>query len=210
MDIPIKTLPLVDEMFYCIFKYFPELKYTIWNYTPHFKILKENDMVDFVIHNAMNDELKNEVKKHKTHTVKLMCDRGVSHELVRHRPCSFAQESTRYCNYTLGKFDQELTFIKPLFFEEGSDLYAKWLSAMNIAETHYFELIEKGAKPEEARSVLPNSLKTEIIVTATEKEWQHIFNLRVHGTTGRPHPQIKEVFKPYYEYLKEVTKGRIE
>ena len=147
------------------------------------------------------EDYMREVKKHVPHSILFVCDRGVSHELVRHRPCSFAQESTRYCNYSKDKFGGEIAVIKPLFFEEGDYKYESWKSAMEEAEHYYFLLLAKGATPQEARSVLPNSLKTEIIVTANEVEWQHIINLRYHGTTGAPHPQMKEVMSLAYEEL---------
>lgn len=143
-----------------------------------------------------------EVTKHRTHTVLFVCDRGVSHELVRHRPCSFAQESTRYCNYSKDKFGNEITVIRPFFFgDDDSPLYQSWETGVEESEDAYFLLLAKGASPQEARSVLPNSLKTEIIVTANEVEWQHIINLRYHGTTGAPHPQMKEVMRLAYVEL---------
>lgn len=159
------------------------------------------------------------LSKHLTHTVKFICDRGVSHEFVRHRPCSFAQESTRYCNYSNSKFGNEITVIKPLFFSRLEDTpdsvkydnstYASWLLSCERAESKYFELLEKGATPQEARSVLPNSLKTELVITATEKEWQHIVDLRLKGTTGAPHPQMKEVMSLAIKDLVEKSDGRI-
>ena len=142
-----------------------------------------------------------ESAKHKTHTLLFVCDRGVSHELVRHRPCSFAQESTRYCNYSKEKFGNEITLIRPFFFGDDDVKYSVWKLACKNAEDGYFSLIALGATPQEARSVLPNSLKTEIIVTANEVEWQHIINLRYHGTTGAPHPQMKEVMNLAYPLL---------
>lgn len=131
---------------------------------------------------------------HMTHTVRFICDRGVSHELVRHRPCSFAQESTRYCNYSLDKFGKEITFIRPLFFKDGSKELEEWRAACREAELRYFNLLDLGAAPQQARDVLPTSVKTEIVITANEVEWQHMINLRHYGTTGAPHPQMSEVF----------------
>ena len=151
-----------------------------------------------------------EVMKHRTHTVLFVCDRGVSHELVRHRPCSFAQESTRYCNYSNNKFGNELTFIKPCFFEEGNADYLDWECACRESQYRYFKLIKEGAKPQEARSVLPNSIKTEVIVTANEKEWQHIIDLRYKGTTGSPHPQMKEVMGFAVPQLVCASQGRLK
>lgn len=136
------------------------------------------------------------------YTIHFTCDRGISHELVRHRPCSFAQESTRYCNYNLGKFGQEITVIKPLFYEEGTEKFNIWKEACEQSEKSYLALINSGSVAQEARSVLPNSLKTEIVVTATAEEWQHIVNLRYWGKTGKPHPQMQEVMNIAYELLK--------
>ncbi len=130
---------------------------------------------------------------HGWHSVLLTYDRGVSHELVRHRPCSFAQESTRYCNYSKGKFGSELTVIEPLFFDKDTIRYNLWYDAMVMCERAYNILNKEGAKPEESRTVLPNSLKTDLVITATNSEWTHIVDLRYKGTTGAPHPQAKEV-----------------
>lgn len=143
--------------------------------------------------------------EHQSISVKFIIDRGVSHELVRHRMASYAQESTRYCNYSKDKFGNELTFIKPCFWDFGEqfsdnieDNYAlsEWEEAMADAEKHYFKLIENGATPEQARTVLPNSIKTEVVMTANIREWRHFFKLRVLGTTGKPHPQMWEVAAP--------------
>lgn len=145
--------------------------------------------------------------EHSSLTVKFICDRGVSHELVRHRVASFAQESTRYCNYSQEKFGKELTFIKPFFFdsdccngyEAGKNITqceAFWTAAMQEAEKCYFMLLEGGATPQEARSVLPNSLKTEVVMTANYREWRHFFNLRAARSTGPAHPQMEEITIP--------------
>lgn len=134
--------------------------------------------------------------EHASMTVRFIVDRGVSHEIVRHRVASFAQESTRYCNYSKDKFGKELTFIKPPFFPEGSVRYKVWAGAMLNAEDAYMYLLENGATPQEARSVLPNSLKTELIMTANMREWRHFFQLRAAGVTGAPHPQMAEVAVP--------------
>lgn len=131
--------------------------------------------------------------EHFSVSVKMIVDRGVSHEIVRHRIASYAQESTRYCNYSQGKFGNEITVIKPLFFDEGTPEYIIWEESCMQAEKAYNELIEMGRSPQEARSVLPNSLKTEIVVTMNLREWIHFFNLRALGTTGAPHPQMKEI-----------------
>jgi len=130
------------------------------------------------------------VIEHAAITVLFVCDRGVSHELVRHRLASFSQESTRYCNYGRDKFGQEITVIKPCFLREGWLANIVWEDACRNAEQAYFEMLEAGATPQEARSVLPNSLKTEIVVTANPREWRHILKLR---TAPSAHPQMREI-----------------
>lgn len=130
------------------------------------------------------------VIEHEKISVRIICDRGVSHEIVRHRIASYSQESTRYCNYSHEKFGKELTVIKPMFWHEDSKEYKIWLEIMNEIEEKYNKLIEMGAKPQEARSILPNSLKTEIVVSMNLREWRHFFKLR---TSMRAHPQMREV-----------------
>lgn len=131
--------------------------------------------------------------EHFSFSIKFICDRGVSHELVRHRVASFAQESTRYCNY--GK-SGDVTFIRPLFFAEDSPEMDNWIGSMMSAERCYLDLLQEGRTPQEARAVLPNSLKTEVVMTANLREWRHFFKLRAVGTTGKPHPQMREVAVP--------------
>jgi thymidylate synthase (FAD) len=130
--------------------------------------------------------------EHVSMTVKFVFDRGVSHEMVRHRLCAFSQESTRYCNYGKGKFGSEITVIDPLFWEKGSEEYSVWKEQMQSAEKAYLDLLYKSS-PQEARNVLPNSLKTEIVVTANLREWRHIFTLRCSPAA---HPQMREAMCP--------------
>lgn len=118
------------------------------------------------------------VLEHATVTAIIICDRGISHELVRHRIASYCQESTRYCNYNKGKFGEEITVIEPCFWPEGSDLYWAWKNACLISEQCYFSLLKSGATPQQARDVLPTSLKTQIAVTMNIREWRHFFRLR--------------------------------
>lgn len=134
--------------------------------------------------------------EHESVSVKFICDRGVSHELVRHRLASFAQESTRYANYSQDKFGHEITVVAPCFWKDNQTQYVKWVSLCKLCERVYFELLDTGAKPEEARSVLPNSLKTEVVMTANLREWRHFFRLRACGVTGKPHPQMLEIAVP--------------
>lgn len=140
------------------------------------------------------------VIEHEKVTVRLICDRGVTHELVRHRLASYSQESTRYCNYTQDRFGGELTFIRPFFWDTDSEKYRIWKEAMEAAERSYFRLIELGATPQEARSILPNSLKTEIVVTMDLREWRHFFSLRCAASA---HPQIRQVAIPLLEAFRE-------
>lgn len=128
--------------------------------------------------------------EHASVTFRIICDRGVTHEIVRHRLASYAQESTRYCNYAKDKFGNELTFIKPLFWEEDSAQYKLWYNMCEEAEQAYMALINAKATPQEARSVLPNSLKTEIVVTMDVREWRHFLKLRCAPDA---HPQMREV-----------------
>jgi thymidylate synthase (FAD) len=138
--------------------------------------------------------------EHISLTIKFICDRGVSHEIVRHRIASFAQESTRYCNYSNDKFGNEITVIKPCFYEEKTSNYTAWREACERSEISYFWLLNHGSTPQEARSVLPNSLKTEIVVTMNLREWRHFFKLR---TAKVAHPQMQEITRPLLNELKE-------
>ena len=153
------------------------------------------------------DDLRTE-QEFLTHcdvTVRFVVDRGISHELVRHRPASFAQESTRYCNYSKGKFDSQITYIIPYGFDYGSPAWKIWKDAMECAEAYYMTMINTGVTPEWARTVLPNSLKTEVIMTANCAEWKHFFNLRACNSTGKAHPQMLEVSRPLLDDFKKAV-----
>ena len=148
--------------------------------------------------------LKNVIKRghesvieHINVTVRVICDRGVTHEIVRHRIASYSQESTRYCNYSKDKFNNSISCIDlatgfkyDLTKEKDREKYRIWNEAMAQAEFYYLQMIEAGATPEEARSILPNSLKTEIVMTMNLREWRHFIKLR--GSKGA-HPQIREI-----------------
>jgi thymidylate synthase (FAD) len=150
--------------------------------------------------------------EHSIMTVVFIVDRGVSHELVRHRLASFAQESTRYCNYSKNKFGNKINVIdidggiqfdakmQNLPEETIQEIIAEWILSMDDAERHYMRMVELGATPQIARGVLPNSLKTEIVVTANFREWRNIFNLR---TEHFAHPQMREVMIPLLEEVKQ-------
>ena len=154
------------------------------------------------------------VIEHASMMVKFTIDRGVSHEMVRHRLCSFSQESTRYCNYSPTGKVGEMVFIIPPWVDIEEGNYASyeppsslsfadthWYRSMQYAEDTYNHLIAAGWKPEQARSVLPNSLKTELIVTANMREWRHIFKLR---TAEAAHPQMREIMIPLSQECKKL------
>jgi thymidylate synthase (FAD) len=140
------------------------------------------------------------VLEHFDISLRFICDRGVSHEIVRHRIASYSQESTRYCNYSPDKSEEGIVFIEPCFWKDGSREMAGWYQAMLDAEDTYDTLISLGSTPQEARSVLPNSLKTEIICTMNLREWRHFFKLR---TSKAAHPQMRELVIPLLAELKE-------
>jgi len=141
------------------------------------------------------------VLEHGSATIKFITDRGVTHELVRHRIASFSQESTRYCNY--GNSD-EISVIEPLDLPTDK-AWREWSHACRSAEKSYLVMLEEGASPQWARTVLPNSLKTEIITTANFREWRHIFKLRFVGTAGAPHPQIKGLMEEALIQMKKLV-----
>ena len=136
-----------------------------------------------------------ELAKHRHVAVKFVVNRAVTHELVRHRACSFLQESQRYCRYSADKFGSEVTFIRPMFWEEDSEEYALWRQAMEETERLYLRLLETSTA-QAARTVLPNSCKTEIIVYANLEQWRHIFRLRCSKAAE---PSMREVMIPLRE-----------
>lgn len=132
------------------------------------------------------------VLEHGIVTVRFVCDRGVSHELVRHRLASFSQESTRYCNYAKGKFGTEITVVEPQTGLSPTALHL-WTLSMEQTELKYMEMVEAGCSAQQARSVLPNSLKTEVVVSANPREWRHIFTTRTHRDA---HPDMVATMRP--------------
>lgn len=148
-------------------------------------------------------------KEKETHydlTMLFTCDRGVSHELVRHRVASFAQESTRYCNYSKSKYSHEITFIEPSGFDNWSaKSRAEFFSTLSTSEKAYFNMLDEGCTPQEARAVLPNALKTEVVMTMYLNDWKHFFDLRYHGVTGSPHPDMVVVAKQAYALCQNVV-----
>lgn len=147
------------------------------------------------------------VLEHCSFSMRFTCDRGVSHEIVRHRLASYSQESTRYCNYSKEGFGHEITVIEPCFFFPGSRMYDRWKEICNDCEDAYFDLLEMGATPQQARSVLPNSLKTEVVMTANIREWRHFFRLRCNKAA---HPQMIQVACMALEMCHENMPGFFE
>lgn len=158
-----------------------------------------------LIENGWMDDLKYICEPTEYHekrvTVHFVCDRGVSHEFVRHRVFSFAQESTRYCNYSKDKFGNEITFIHPCWIEDNQDTYDRWCfyESLSKAEEVYFRLLKHGWTPQQARTVLPNALKTELVMTGFISDWEHFFKLR---DAGSAHPQARELAHPLHEEFK--------
>ena len=155
-----------------------------------------------IVENEWLDDLKylcqpTEYHK-KRYTLKFVTDMGVCRELLRHRKFSFANESTRYCNYSKSKFGGELTFITPTWYTGGNGINDKECSmdsefelSCEEAEKSYLRMISWGATPQEARQVLPLATKTELVMTGFADDWRHFFSLRLRGTTGKPHPDMQ-------------------
>lgn len=192
-----KLIGNYDKNKYSIVKeHFDEYGNVIHCITTNLRVLIENGWINDLCY------LSKPIEYHaKRITVKFICNRQVSHEFVRHRVFSFAQESTRYCNYTKGKFGGELTFIEPcwLYDDNKSIVYTDFVNTIKLIEDSYFNLIKEcGWKPQQAATILPNALKTELVMTGFVKDWQHFFNLRALCKTGAPHPQAKELALPLY------------
>ena len=157
------------------------------------KITKDS-YKNFITHIVRREHFA--VLEHFSISVKFICDRGISHEIVRHRIASYCQESTRYCNYSKDAFQGEISVIEPLYLEPGTKGYRIWQGACQSAENAYFDLLNFGCTPQEARAVLPTSLKTELVMTANLREWLHFLKLRTAKTA---HPQIRQLAIPLLE-----------
>lgn len=165
--------------------------------TTNLRVLVENGWLDDLQYQCEPTE-----HHEKRITAKFICDRGVSHEFVRHRVFSFAQESTRYCNYCSNRFGGEITFIKPSWWSKlGTTHKQDFELFMEHCESEYLEFIEQGWKPQEARQVLPNALKTELIMTGFESDWEHFFELRC---SHKAHPDAKKLADELRELLTTV------
>ena len=175
-----------------------------WCYvTTNLRVLVENGWLDDLQYICEPTE-----HHEKRITARFTCDRGVSHEIVRHRVMSFAQESTRYCNYGKDKFDNELTFIHPSWslakMNEEDHRGDRFIDTLYEIEKQYLYLIENGWLPQQARQILPNALKTEIVVTGFESDWKHFLDLRAEGAVGAPHPDMRKLAVE----LKELMYGK--
>ena len=182
--------------------------------TTNYRVLVENNWLDDLQYLCEPTEYH-----HKRYTVKFICDRAIANEFVRHRKFSFLQESTRYCRYSSNKFNNELTFIQPIwtYHQEDGDYgdlgnlknknhgnkdgtFFEFIKALQYAEYYYFILLKEGWKAEEARNVLPLCLKTELYMCGFAEDWKKFFELRSkkYGV-GNPHPQADELATPLYE-----------
>lgn len=183
------TLAGEDGNFYC---------------TTNMRVLLEevpNEYEAIINDYALEEADANHIRKY---TAKFTISRGIANEFVRHRVLSFAQESTRYCNYMKDRFGGELTFIRPEWLKgEGIDQEAEevWLNAIARSEKDYFDLVKLGIKPQNARGVLPLDLKTELVVTGTLDQWEAFWDLRMREITGPAHPDAKAIAVDWYNTI---------
>lgn len=167
--------------------------------TTNYRVIIENDITHMLAYTSKPTEFHE-----KRYTIKFTTDKGVSHELVRHRKFSFVQESQRYCNYSKDKFGGEITFIKPSFItvnelpsnidrNASPEVFKAFILkvAFDSSESDYFDLIKEGCTPQEARAILPNATKTEVLMTGFASDWRFFFDLRYYGETGKPHPDME-------------------
>ena len=168
-----------------------------WYITTNLRVIVENNLTKCLEYICEPTEMHE-----KRITARFTCDRGVSHEIVRHRVMSFAQESQRYVGYDKEKFGSEVTFIKPHWYDEEFPACLTWVESLKDAEQKYMDLREAGLKALDARGVLPNATKTEIVVTGFESDWEHFFELR---TAGAAHPDIRKLALELQEKLNSVN-----
>lgn len=176
--------------------------------TTNFRVIHENDR-----YNDLKWLCEPEERHEKRISVKFTCSQQVSHEFVRHRKMSFGMESTRFCNYSLGKFNHELTFIEPCWLTDETYPINKenikaikareeFIHQLQTIEDSYFRLLEYNWKPQEAAAILPKATKTELVMTGFIEDWIHFFDLRALGKTGKPHPQAEELAVPLMNEFK--------
>lgn len=163
------------------------------------KILEQGESAKALIKRLIKSGHESPLE-HGIISVRFTCDRGISHELVRHRLASFSQESTRYCNYSKDKFSNQITVIEPCYLTPGSNAYTAWFKACGAAEKAYMEMLKDHCSAEEARVVLPTCLKTELVMTANYREWRTILKQR---TARNAHPQMRELMVPLLHELQD-------
>jgi thymidylate synthase (FAD) len=181
-----------------------------WYITTNFRAIIENNWLDDLKYLCQPTEYHK-----KRYTLKFVTDIGVCRELLRHRKFSFANESTRYCNYSKDKFGNEVTFIIPCWYTYGNgsndrecSMDSEFENCCRDSEQSYLRMIQWGAKPEEARQGLPLATKTELIMTGFKEDWDHFFNLRYYGTTGKPHPDMQYIAKLAFDELESKSDYR--
>lgn len=180
-------------------------------YSTNYEVLYVTTNLRVLVENNRLADLQYQVKPTEYHekriTAKFICDRGVSHEFVRHRVFSFAQESTRYCNYSKDKFNNEIVFIIPSWAEvnkfgeivaDDNECFYHFKRSLEFAESNYFTLLNNGWKPQQARQVLPNATKTELVMTGFESDWEHFLSLR---TSKNAHPDAQQLSLKLRELL---------
>jgi thymidylate synthase (FAD) len=196
LSIPVRlgNQAIVEKYFYNAYSRVEENKEKhCFCVTTNLRVLLENNWLDDLCY------LCNPTEYHvKRVSVKFITDQGILREFTRHRSFSFAAESTRYCNYSRGKFNEEITFIEP-YWEMSVLERDIFISHLSDAESHYMALLEAGWKPQQARNVLPLATKCDLVMTGFVDDWNHFFDLRARGTTGAPHPQAKELAEPLME-----------
>ena len=167
--------------------------------TTNYRVLVENDWLDDLQYLCKPTEFHEQ-----RICLKFNTDISVSREGNRHRKFSIAEQSTRYCNFSKDKFGNELTFVKPVWLEESAEGFSSFMSALLNSEKAYFELLNKGWQPQQAREVLPLATATSVVYTAFKHDWQHFIDLRYKGTTGAPHPNMKQVATMAYNLINSV------
>ncbi len=194
----------IPELLTALYVKDPALVYTPKAWILYDDCIKDVKVVEFC---SLRSLQRHEIMAHFRPSFRVVCDRGVTHEMVRHRPASYAQESTRYCNYGSARFGG-VSFILPCDFEEWADEAQEvYKEALAFCEKSYLRLLELNIPPQKARGVLATALKTEIIMTANGAEFEHFFDLRSRGTTGAPHPDMKVIADKALDiYRQEVNK----
>ena len=167
--------------------------------TTNYRVLVENNWLDDLKYLCSPTEFHE-----KRYTMRLTCSRAIANELVRHRTMSFLQESTRYINYSKERHGGEITFIKPSWCPDYDETdWDIFLHSLHSSEECYFKMLNKGFQPQQARDVLPNATKTELIMTGFSSDWKHVMDLRLFGKTGAPHPDMIDLMQKAQKSMQE-------